>query len=246
MSANDRQLDNAFEAISWWRGLGHRTETCSVSGTGAIRELEEALAAIHHVERVIPVCSGTAALLAGLSALNVRSGSTAIIPTGVWPAAKVAAHTLGANVVELPIWTIDRIVSEVANCANAVVVSVPGDDNRDRFATITAQLAQEGIRVIEDLAALHTHPSHPSVSGHLAAISFGSGKGLDAGEGGALLTSDHELADRLERFSQHPIRQTLRGLDPTSNGLCLRMHPVAAVIALYAITHGLARFGAQP
>ena len=234
MPCHDRQLDNAFEAISWWRTFAGTTETCSVSGTGAIQELELALAQIHQVARVTAVSSGTAALLCSMLALNVQPGTRVLVPGAVWPAARIAAQTLGAEVVELSDWTKKSIAAGLAS-RNPIVISVPEPHNQANFAEIANQLTASGIPVIEDLAAL---PKPAGLNGKLATISLGSGKAINAGEGGAILTNDHDLADSIERISQHPVRQALRGLQPNPNALCLRMHPVAAVVALHAIVRG--------
>ena len=69
---------------------------------------------------------------------------------------------------------------------------------------------------------------------HALVVSFTSGKTLDAGEGGAVLTDDGDLYDRLLWWTQHPDRQRAE-LDLgvwNEFGLNGRMHPAAATLAL--------------
>ena len=64
-------------------------------------------------------------------------------------------------------------------------------------------------------------------------VSFGSGKAITAGEGGAVLTNDDGIHERLVTLCQHPERQRKEfGYHNAFAPLAARMHPLAADILL--------------
>ncbi len=75
-------------------------------------------------------------------------------------------------------------------------------------------------------------------------LSFGPGKPLCLGEGGALLTRDRSLFEQAMILSQHPERLTRCGVEgsrlPLLNG---RIHPLSALIGSYLLGAASERSG---
>lgn len=72
-------------------------------------------------------------------------------------------------------------------------------------------------------------------------ISFGSGKAVSAGEGGAIITNNTELYNQLLLMCQHPHRQERDLRIGYSNEFALngRMNPIAAILANESFEKGL-------
>ncbi len=229
----DAALRRYAEAIDRYLAAPRRAETCSVSGTGAVAELEARACVDHDVRHAIAVSSGTAALLGGLLALGIEPASHVVTLSSDWPAGAAAARAIGCHVTTVGSWDqlpIEMLESHIGRRCTAIVVASPG--RQTEHLDICERLAGRGVAVVEDLA--NVWGQRPLAG--IAATSLGPGKTIDAGEGGLILTNDDDLAAVVERHTQHPNRQRLRGIAPSTYApLCMRMHPVAAVVALYEI-----------
>ena len=111
------------------------------------------------------------------------------------------------------------------------VFGIPADAVRIRNL-----LEPLGIVLIEDCAqAFGARLDRRPVGsiGQLAAFSFGPGKTIDAGEGGAVAVENAADFLAVLRASQHPLRQLLHGIHPqTMDGFQQRLHPAAAILGL--------------
>ena len=78
-------------------------------------------------------------------------------------------------------------------------------------------------------------------------VSFTTGKAVFAGEGGAILTNNTELYNKLLWFTQHPLRQRRElGLELDNEfGLNARIHPLAAIWANAVYDDSLRRVAEQ-
>lgn len=233
MSPAEWTLQRSAEAIGWYLARPRPASTCSLSGTGAIAELEGVVAEIHGVGHAISVSSGTGALLGSLLAIGVDPNWQVMMATTGWRAVVAVANVLGCTPMFLSDWrgTTISMAAGFADGPSAAIVEA-GTGN-DQFG-IVSELTSRDVVVVEDLAnAWGTWPIGP-----IAATSLGPGKAVDAGEGGVILTDDADLAAEVERVTQHPIRQLLRGVGRSGPALCMRIHPVAAVTALHQIHLG--------
>ncbi|QOC94615.1 DegT/DnrJ/EryC1/StrS family aminotransferase [Micromonospora craniellae] len=170
---------------------------------------ERALAARFGAARAIAVNSGTSALHAALVAFDVRPGTEVLVPaTAPLPTA-------------MPILTCDATPVLVDTLPNSLaldptdlqrkltprtraVITLPlwGYPNDER--AITGLLADAGIPVIEDAAQAHgtrIANQHAGTLGQVGCFSTHDRKLLSTGEGGFVLTNDHDLADRIDHYT---------------------------------------------
>jgi dTDP-3-amino-3,4,6-trideoxy-alpha-D-glucose transaminase len=171
----------------------------------AVEQFETALAAYHQTATAVGVSSGMAALELSLSALGVAPGDevitcahtftgvlSAIVLTGAKPVLVDAdgCGLLDADAVDAAVTARTKVILAVHLYGHPVDV--------DRLAPVAAK---RGVHLVEDAAQAHGacwHGRPVGGFGVAAALSFHPSKNLGAfGDGGAILTSDLELAARL-------------------------------------------------
>jgi dTDP-4-amino-4,6-dideoxygalactose transaminase len=177
------------------------------------------------------------ALRVGLIAVGVVAGDEVVVPGLDWVAASAVVRSLGAAPVPvdvmIPDCTIDpdAVAAALTPHTRAVVATHLGGLPADAV-TLQAICRDARIPLVEDAAqAMGAHLDGRPVGsfGHVAALSFGPGKVLDAGGGGMLVTSDEHLWREAVRLSQHPARQLLAGIpEPNMQVLEARMHSLVA------------------
>jgi dTDP-4-amino-4,6-dideoxygalactose transaminase len=168
-----------------------------------------------------------------------------IVPALDWTATRQAVRSLGAVPVPVAIDAAtltlsptaatgartDRIRAAVACHLHGVPADVPA--MRD---------ALPGLPLVEDCAAsfdsaLDGQPV--GTLGDVAVFSLGPGKTIDAGEGGVLVFASTTLHRAAVTRPTHPLRQSVTGLDAAtacSEGLLIRPHPLAAILALHELS----------
>lgn len=166
------------------------------------------LARIHTAKYAILMVNGTVTLEAALKALGVCPGDEVIVPALTWPATALAVLYTGAVPVFVDIqpdtMCIDpeRIAEAITPRTKAIIpVHIYGSmADMDAILEIAGK---HGLSVIEDCA----HAQGGSWAGKglgsigdIGSISFQQSKTLSAGEGGAVLTNDGNLADRMYAF----------------------------------------------
>jgi perosamine synthetase len=182
-----------------------------VSGTaGDVGRFEKSLGLITGRRRAVAVNSGTSALEITLAAVGVGPGDEVIVPALTFAAPAAAARSLGADVVLCDVdpgsWTIspESCAAAMSRRTRAIVaVDVFGQPcNFDALAAL-------GPPVVEDAAEAFgaEYRGRPCGAHGVAAIlSFHANKTVATGEGGAVLTDDDELAERVARLSAHGMR----------------------------------------
>jgi perosamine synthetase len=186
-------------------------ETNSIASGKYIGLFEEAFASFCGAKYCISCSSGTAALHLCLAALKIGRGDQVILPSFTMIATCNAVMYSGATPVlvdsEMETWNMDtgsvrRALSPNVRAIIAVhtyghpVDMKPLFDISDKF----------GVRIIEDAAEAHGAEymgKRAGSLGELAAFSFYANKIITTGEGGAVTTSDSELADRLRKLRNH-------------------------------------------
>jgi len=229
-----RRLTEYAEAV-----LGGQTVPWQQLGTGPVRELEEKLCRHTGMRHALLVPSATTGLLLVGLALGMRPGDHFITTPYTWGGALVWLY-LGCRLsfadLDPTTLTLDpesvarRVTPQTRAVLSVDTDGVPTDDEALR------RLADEhGLAYVADCArslGARRHGRPAGTRAHAVVLSFTHGKTLDLGEGGAVLTDDDGLYERLLLYGQHPLRQKKElGLD-VGNEVALngRIHPLAALL----------------
>ena len=174
----------------------------------AVARFESALAAYHGVAHAVGVASGMAAIELTLLALGVGTGDEVITCAHTFAGVVGAIVLSGAtprlvDADERGLLPVDAALAAINERTRAIVaVHLYGHPVVD-IDRLVSSAADRGVQVIEDAAQAHgAHWRGRPVGGFAAAaaLSFHPSKNLGAfGDGGAVLTRDGKLADKLQR-----------------------------------------------
>lgn len=203
-----------------------------------VAELEEKLAAYTGAAHCITCANGTDALQIALMALGVGPGDEVITPGFTYIATAEAAAILGAKVVYVDIdpvtFNMDatRLEAAITPQTRAIMpVSLYGQCAD--FDAINAIAARHGIAVIEDAAQSFgaTYKGRKSCNLTLVSCtSFFPSKPLGCyGDGGAVFTSDPELAKAIRQIARHGQEQRYHHI---RLGMNSRLDTIQAAILL--------------
>lgn len=185
----------------------------TVSGFATGRRTEESrfaedFAAYNGVRFCIPCASGTSALMCAMQALGVGAGDEVIVPGLTWVACASAVAAINA----VPVLTdinpenlcLDpaAVRARITHRTRAIMIVhlYAGIADMEQFLQISRET---GIPLIEDCAQAHGAIWRGRRVGSLGAVgtfSMQQGKVLTCGEGGACITNDEILADRIYRL----------------------------------------------
>lgn len=177
-----------------------------------VAELEERLAAYTGAKYCITVANGTDALQIALMALGVGPGDEVITPGFTYIATAEAAAVLGAKPVYVDIdprtYNLDPALLEAAITPRTrAIIPVSLYGQCADYDAINAIAGRHGIPVIEDAAQSFGATYKGRKSGNLTTIattSFFPSKPLGGyGDGGAIFTSDDELAKVMRQIARH-------------------------------------------
>jgi len=177
-----------------------------------VKEFEEKFAEYLGAKFCIGVNSGTSALIVALMAIGLKPGDEVIMPVNTFIATAEAVSILGGKPVFVDIhpdyYTIDvtQIEDKITEKTKAIIpVHLYGQcADMDPIMKIAKKY---GLWVIEDACQAHGAEykgRKAGTIGHIGCFSFYPGKNLGAwGEGGACVTNDEELADRMYKIRNH-------------------------------------------
>jgi dTDP-4-amino-4,6-dideoxygalactose transaminase len=176
------------------------------SGNGPMeREFSERFAELCGATRALCVCSGTVALEIALRALGVGPGDEVIVPALTWVATGWAPVQVGATPVFADVsehdWCLDpdSVYGHITPRTRAIIPVHLYHQIADMDRLL--ELARDAsLFVVEDCAhavGARWRDRGVGTFGHVGTFSFQQGKGLTAGEGGALVTNDEALAERI-------------------------------------------------
>ena len=203
---------------------------------------EQALAQLSGRRFAVALSSGTAALLAGMRAMNIGPGSTVVVPAFAFPAAAMVADFLGATVrfcdVDAHTWNMTPQTLRPLLAAEDVDLVVPVDlFGHPAPAGALASLCQKwGARLLVDAACSlgATRDQRPAGSfGDGAIFSFHPRKVVTAFEGGAFVTDCETLAATVRTFRN--LGQSPEGF--VTVGLNLRPSEIGFACALAQLPH---------
>ncbi|BAO31142.1 DegT/DnrJ/EryC1/StrS family aminotransferase [Sulfuritalea hydrogenivorans] len=158
-------------------------------------KLEKLLCGIHQQSHCHPVGNATTGLCLALAALGLR-GKRVAIPNSVCPNVPLAVLLSGNAPVYLDVTTRDLgiDIAELIGKGGQVdaVIAVHAYGSVCNIREIAAYCKSRGIPLIEDLAVAQGASLDGQPVGSfsdIAVVSFGAGKIIDVGHGGAVLTS---------------------------------------------------------
>lgn len=157
----------------------------------------------------IAVSSGTAALKIALRSLGVKRGDQVIVPDLTWVGTVTAVLENGATPVICGVDPLtlclepEEIERNITPSTRAVIV-VHLYDRMCDLQAVGRICARHGVALIEDVAHCHGASRDGIQAGagsDIACFSFQSSKLIASGEGGAVVTGDPELYDRISEVS---------------------------------------------
>jgi len=189
----------ALTSGDWGRYHGENTELAV-----------EQLGAMHGLKHVQLCCSGTIGVELALRGLQVGPGDEVLLAGYDFPGNFRAIEATGAMPVLMDIdptrWTLspDRLEEAIGPKVKAAVVSHLHGGVADMQA-ICAAVQQHGVRVVEDVCQAPGALVQGQIAGSwgdVAVLSFGGSKLLTAGRGGAVLSNDDQLMQRITIFRE--------------------------------------------
>lgn len=177
-----------------------------------VLRLEDELCAATGAGHAIAVSNCTAAIHLACAALGVGPGDEVLCPTLTFVASANAPRSLGARIRLCESLGADDLTVDPASLAAGLsdrtkaVIVVHYAGFACRMNEILSLAEARGLPVIEDCAhALFSRSGGKTLGlvGRVGCFSFFSNKNATCGEGGALLTHDAVLADRLRLLRSH-------------------------------------------
>ena len=189
-----------------------------IASTGAfslgpeVEAFESEFAAYNDVAHCVGVSSGTEALVLALRALEIGPGDEVIVPANTFIATAEAVSLVGATVrpvdVDYDTHLITAAGVEAAIGPNTrCVIPVHIMGSTVDMDAIIAVAHEHDLRVVEDTAQAHgalLNGRRAGTFGDIGCFSFYPTKNLGAwGDGGAIVTADAGLADRVRLLRCH-------------------------------------------
>lgn len=176
-----------------------------------VKEFEIQVAAHANRKYCAAVNSGTSALAALLIALGISNTGEVIVPAMSFIAVPAAVTRLGATPVLADIDNVTGMITAgtVSTCISektAAVIAIDYSGFANDWQDLAGLCEQSGIPLIIDAASsfLAANNGKPSgSSGNAAIFSFHAAKPITTGEGGAVVTDDQTLAQRIGRIRNH-------------------------------------------
>jgi dTDP-4-amino-4,6-dideoxygalactose transaminase len=172
-------------------------------------QFAETFAELHNVPYCITVANGSAALTVALEALGVGFGDEVIVPGLAWISCATAITRIGAVPILLDVEP-DTLCISAEAARNAIsertkaVIVVHSYCTVADLDALVALSTNTGIPLVEDCSQAHGaqwNRQRVGTFGKIGVFSMGNSKVLSCGEGGAILTSDPLLYDRLQQLS---------------------------------------------
>ena len=201
------ELDAAYQRVmqSGWYILGEEVE-----------KFERDFATFCHAKHCVGVADGLDALVLILRGYGIGPGDEVIVPANTYIASWLAVSYVGAKPVPVEPNTAtcnidpDRVAAAITSRTRAIMpVHLYGQPAE--MGSIQTVARKHGLWIIEDAAQAHGAKYDGVAAGALgdaAGFSFYPGKNLGAfGDGGAVITNDDQLADRLRVLRNYGSRQ---------------------------------------
>ncbi|MGH2575880.1 MAG: DegT/DnrJ/EryC1/StrS family aminotransferase [Ignavibacteria bacterium] len=185
--------------------------TAYISGK-KVKRFEEGFSNIHEVKHCVALSSGTDALHTALKAIDIKTDDEVIVPVNTFIATSASVSLCGAKPVfvdnDEKTYNIDvnKIEKAITKKTRAIIpVHLYGQPAE--IEPILEIANKYSLTVIEDCSQAHISEYKNRKVGNFGSVgtfSFYPGKNLGAyGEGGAVVTNDSELYEKMLRFRQH-------------------------------------------
>lgn len=205
-----------------------------------VKEFENSLSEYLNVKNSVVVSSGTASLHLSLLALKIKQGDEVIVPAFTFPATVNVVEIVGAKPVFVDITLKDfcidvtKIEEKITKKTKAIIV-VHEFGQAAEMDSIIELSKKYNLKIIEDAAcALGTEFNNKKVGtfGELGCFSFHPRKAITTGEGGAIVTNDDKLSEKLRVLRNHGISYQEGEIDFIASGLNYRMTDFQAVLGI--------------
>jgi perosamine synthetase len=205
-----------------------------------VRQFEKDLEKYLGVDHAIVVSSGTAALHLSLIALGIGPGHEVIVPTFSFPATANVVEAVGATPVFVDItledYCIDTtLVEDAITMYTKAIMPVHEFGQTAKIDHIVDVAKNYDLEIIEDAAcALGSEYKGKKAGtfGGLGCFSFHPRKAITTGEGGAIVTNDSQLAEKLRAIRNHGITTINSKVKFMHAGLNYRITDFQAAIGL--------------
>jgi perosamine synthetase len=189
-----------------------------ISGGEFVDKFESDFAGLIGTKYAVTASSGTAALHLALLAAGIGPGDEVIVPAFTFVAPANMAIQAGAKPVYVDIdprtWCID--VNEVERSITAktkAIIPVHVYGNVCEMASLLKIAKKNGVYLIEDVAEAACSKyrgKYAGSFGDLGCFSFQATKTITMGEGGAVVTNDAKLSQRMKIMRSHGMRENKR------------------------------------
>lgn len=180
----------------------------SVGSPSFNQRFTDAFAAFHDAPYCVATANGSSAIRSALRALGVGFGDEVIVPGLTWVACASAVLSLGAVPILVDVeeeslcLDPERVESEIGPATRAILVvhSLCSVADLDALVGVARR---SRIPLVEDCAQAHGaryRGQRVGTFGDFGVFSMQQTKVLTSGEGGAVITSSSELADRVRQF----------------------------------------------
>lgn len=199
---SDEDIAEAVDTYrSGWLSMGPRTE-----------RFEEALAAYAGARHAFAVANGTAALHLACAAAGLKAGDEVVVPSLTFVATVNAVAYTGATPVFADVAGLDApwLSAEAAERAitprTRAIMTMSYGGHAGETSALRELCERRGLILLEDAAhaiGSRHRGRHLGTFGLAGAFSFFSNKNLAVGEGGAVLTDDDGVAERVRLQRSH-------------------------------------------
>ena len=209
--------------------------SASFNGGKQVQQFEKLLSKFVKSKFAVAVNSGTAALQASLYAIDIKPGDEVLVPSFTFVATANSVKSVGAKPVFVDIlksnYTIDPsdLKKKITRRTKAIIpVHLYG--HMAYMDEILEIAKKKHIKIIEDASqSLGSKLSgkHSGTFSHLGCFSMYAGKVITSGEGGAIITNDKKLFEKLKQIRNHGLSKNNL---TTRFGLNLRLSEISATI----------------
>jgi dTDP-4-amino-4,6-dideoxygalactose transaminase len=214
-AVEENALREVLQSGNWFRGNGRK-----------VAQFEEAYAKLTGAKHCIATANGTSALLASMGALEIGPGDEVILP----PYTFIATLNVILLNYALPVFVdsepasfqIDaRKIEAAVTERTAAIIPVHLGGNVADLDTIMEVAGRRRVAVIEDACQAplaEWRGRKVGTFGRTGCFSFQASKNLNSGEGGAVLTDDDELAEKVYAFHNNNRARKVSGYNFSYRG----------------------------